>query len=86
MPANITIHTNRTLYDEWNKRYTNTSTRIKELRETLKITTNPEKQDEIESEIQELCIQANLIHQFLADVGVMVYVEEQKQKRSSSLV
>lgn len=85
MPANITIHTNRTLYDEWNERYTNTSARIKELRETLKITTNPEKQDEIDSEIQELCIQANLIHQFLADVGVMVYVEEQKQKRSSSL-
>ncbi|MGX1195785.1 hypothetical protein [Metabacillus sp. SLBN-84] len=77
MPASITLHTNRTLYDKWHTRYTDTSTRIKELkakRESTFIDSDELSADE--AEIQELCIQANLIHQFLADVGIMARIED----------
>ena len=78
MPAGLTIHTNRTLYDEWNKRYEDTKDRIKELKSKRVTETEPDTLRAIEGEYQELCIQANLIHQFLADVGIMVHVEEKK--------
>lgn len=76
--ANLTVHTSKTLYAEWNRRYTDTKDRIKKLREMLAVTTDDKKLSEIEHEIQELYIQANLIHQFLADVGVMARIDEIK--------
>lgn len=76
MPAGLKIHTSRTLFDEWNKRYGDTKTRIEELKKRRTTTTDPEDLDSIESEIQELFIQANLIHQFLSDVGLMVFLDK----------
>jgi hypothetical protein len=78
MPAGLTIHTNRTLYDSWNERYEDTKERIKELKVKRVTETDPETLGVIEGEFQELCIQAHLIHQFLADVGPIVYLEEKK--------
>jgi hypothetical protein len=78
MPAGLTIHTNRTLYDAWNERYDDTKVRIKELKTKRVTETDPETLSAIEGEFQELCIQAHLIHQFLADVGLMVHLEEKK--------
>lgn len=80
MPAGLTIHTNRTLYDEWEKRYEDAKDRIKELKTKRATETDPESLNAIEGEIQELCIQANLIHQFLADVGLMVRLDEKKSE------
>lgn len=80
MPANMTLHTTRSLYDKWNKRYDEASERINVLKEKLNQTTDPDDQMVIDGEIQELCIQANLIHQFLADTGLMVYVDEHKHQ------
>ncbi|MCR6108613.1 hypothetical protein HXA34_20190 [Salipaludibacillus agaradhaerens] len=71
----LTRHTHRSLHDEWERRYKETSSHIKELKEKLKDTANPEEQLAINGEIQELSIQANLIHQFLADIGTMVLAD-----------
>ncbi|WP_078598599.1 hypothetical protein [Evansella clarkii] len=70
------LYTPRSLHDEWSRRYKETSARIKELREKLKATTDPDDQLAMNAEIQELCIQANLIHQFLADLGPMVLADQ----------
>lgn len=79
MPANLTLHTNRTLYNKWNTRYEDIKVRIQELRNALKATDSDKRIAAIDEEIQELYIQANLIHQFLADVGLMAYVDKAKQ-------
>lgn len=80
--TDITVHANRTLYDKWNGRYGDIKDHIKVLKDRLK--TTPPSDDkriaEIDLEIQELYIQANLIHQFLADVGVMVYIHDRKER------
>lgn len=76
MPAGLKIHTSSTLFDEWNKRYADTKDRIKELKKRRETTTNPDDLDSIEAEIQELFIQANLIHQFLSDVGLMAFFDK----------
>lgn len=78
--TNITVHTNRTLYDKWNGRYEDIKVRIKELKEKTKTRISIDDRMAIDAEIQELYIQANLIHQFLADVGVMTYVNERKER------
>lgn len=76
MPASVTLHTTRTLHDKWNERYEDASERIKELKAKMKKEKDPDEQMAIHGEMQELLIQANLIHQFIADTGLMVYVEE----------
>ena len=79
MPKSITLHTARTLSTKWDRRYIDASDRIDKLKEKLTITKDPDDQMAIEGEMQELYIQANLIHQFLADLGPMVYVEDHKK-------
>ncbi|MGX1266665.1 putative nucleic acid-binding Zn-ribbon protein [Rossellomorea marisflavi] len=84
MPAGLTIHTNRTLYDSWNERYKDIKDRIDELKVKQKAETDPDSLNAIEGEIQELFIQANLIHQFLADVGIMARIDEKKLEKRYS--
>ena len=76
MQVGFKIHTSRTLFDEWNKRYTDTKDRIKELKKRRETATNPDDLDSIEGEMEELLIQANLIHQFLSDVGLMAFFDK----------
>lgn len=84
MPAGLTVRTSRTLFDDWNRRYIDTKDRINELKKRRKTATNPDVLASIEGELQELLIQANLIHQFLADVGLIVLVDEQKTENRIS--
>ena len=79
MPKSITLYTARTLSTKWEQRYDDASDRIDKLKEKVKTTKKPDDQMAIEAEMQELYIQANLIHQFLADLGPMVYVEDHKK-------
>lgn len=84
MPPGLTTHTNRKLYDDWNKRYGDAKDRIKELKKRRETATNPDDLAAIEGEIQELFIQANLIHQFLADVSVLVLIDENRAENKIS--
>lgn len=68
-------HTSRTLYDKWNRYYENKKERInvlKKRRETASI----DELTYIESELEELFIVSGLIHEVLADVGIMAYQDE----------
>lgn len=76
------LYTSRTLYDKWNKLYETKKDRIKQLKE--KQNTIGKELDYIQMELEELLVEVNLIHHLLADLGVMVYVEESKTARNSN--
>lgn len=69
------LHTSRSLFDKWNGIYEQKKERIKQLKEKQKQSTVAEEQDSIQYELEELLVEASLIHQLLADLGLMAYVE-----------
>jgi len=79
MSGEIKIHTTRTLYDKWNKKHQELGIRIEKLKERRDKAKNDDELKSAHYELQEVLIESQLIHQFLADVGVMVYAEEQRE-------
>lgn len=71
------LHTPTTLYNKWNKYYENNKKRIDALKKR-KTTASIKEIPYIERELEELYIASNLIHEILADVGIMVYQNESK--------
>lgn len=64
-----TSNTNETtLLSEWTRRFDDVKERIEELRTNFTQSSNAIERRNIHRELEELYIQANLIHQFLADV------------------
>jgi ribosomal protein S4 len=72
------VHTSRSLYDKWDEIHSIEKEWIKKLKEKRKYTTIPEEQDSIEFQLNESYVKTNMLRDFLADVGLMVYVEENK--------
>lgn len=75
------LHTIRSLYDKWEDIYNNKRERTKKLQEKQKLTNinDDQEQERLHWEIQELLTESNVIHQMLADLGLMVYVEENRK-------
>lgn len=70
-------HTPRTLYDKWNKDYENKKERINTLKKRRE-TADSDTLSYIESELNELLVAVTLMHEVLADIGIMVYHDEAK--------
>jgi len=74
------LHTIRSLFDDWEEKQRLMKKQIEKLKEKQSQSDNGEEQDMYQYELEELFVKVNLINQFLADVGLMVYVEKNKYK------
>ncbi len=74
------LHTIRSLYDKWNKKHEDIKISIKKLKEKQKNSTDAEEQEQLYWDIRDLAMEVNVIGQMLVDLGLMVYVEENKSK------
>ncbi|WP_368900750.1 hypothetical protein [Oceanobacillus oncorhynchi] len=72
------LHTARSLFDAWDEKQRQMNKQIKQLKEKQKQSNSEDEQYMYQYELEELFVKVNLINQFLADVGLMAYVEENK--------
>lgn len=72
--------TSRSLFDDWNEKHKEISKKIKTLKQKRDEAKTDNEHDAIAYELNELFVKSNLIHNFLADLGPLVYNEEERTK------
>lgn len=75
------IHANlRSLYEEWEEKHNEKKEQIKKAKIKRDKAATDSEYDQIDDWMRELYTESNLIHHFLADLGPMLYIEEQRTK------